>query len=396
MAMWRRICVVLLATIMLFGMLPGYGAALTSEEIQKQIDELEAQEAQLQEQMQNLEEQKQANLEDMQAVVQQKNVVDQQIFLLQKQLANTEEQIAAFAQLIADQQEALDAAQADYDLLNETYRHRIRAMEEEGQLSYWSILFQANSFLDFLDRLAMVQEIAAADQKRLKQLNEAAQQVEQARDALTSQKQNLEDVRISQRQAQEELEAKRSEADSLLRQMVEKGEAFELLLQESEWKQEELMEQLAKAEQDYQEALAKEEAAKQPTVSEEGWLTPVASYVLTSPFGMRMHPILGEYRMHNGVDMACPAMTPIYASRSGVVSVASYQADGAGNYVQLNHGDGYRSIYMHMTYYTVSPGEYVEQGQVIGYVGNTGLSKGDHLHFGISYNGQYVNPMEYL
>ena len=100
--------------------------------------------------------------------------------------------------------------------------------------------------------------------------------------------------------------------------------------------------------------------------------------------------------VHNGIDMACAAGTTIYASRGGVVEVAGYQADGAGNYIQLNHGDGFRSIYMHMTNYIVNQGDYVAPGQIIGYVGNTGLSKGNHLHFGISYHGTYVNPMEYI
>ena len=130
--------------------------------------------------------------------------------------------------------------------------------------------------------------------------------------------------------------------------------------------------------------------------SDADWITPVPYYTLSSPFGMRMHPILGIYRMHNGIDMACAAGTQIYASRAGLVEVAGYQADGAGNYIQLNHGDGFRSIYMHMTNYIVNQGDYVAPGQVIGYVGNTGLSKGNHLHFGISYNGTYVNPMQYI
>jgi len=76
--------------------------------------------------------------------------------------------------------------------------------------------------------------------------------------------------------------------------------------------------------------------------------------------------------------------------------VAAFQAGGAGNYVSLNHGDGYKSIYMHMTHYIVYPGEYVEAGQVIGYMGTTGGSTGVHLHFGISYNGVYVNPADYI
>lgn len=371
-------------------------SALSSEELEEQLKELQQQGDVLQEQISQLEGMIGENRQEMAQLVEQKNVLDQQITLLYGQIANIDSQIALFGQLVADKQEELTAAQERHAALNDQYKRRIRAMEEAGPMSYWAILFQANSFMDLLDRLDMIQEIAAADRKRLQELREAAQLVEEAKAELEAQKEALRQTRSSLEQAQLVLEEKRGEADALLRQLVSKGMEFEEQLHASELAQEALMEEIAKSEQALEEAIAKEEAAKQPTVSEEGWMTPVASYVLTSPFGMRMHPILGYPRMHNGVDMACPAMTPIYASRSGVVSAASYQADGAGNYVQLNHGDGYRSIYMHMTYYVVTVGEYVQQGQLIGYVGNTGLSKGNHLHFGISYNGQYVNPMEYI
>ena len=208
-----------------------------------------------------------------------------------------------------------------------------------------------------------------------------------------------------------EMEAKRQEADQVLTELIAKGEEFEALLDESEALQEELMQEIAQAEKDLKAAEYKEWLATYvPTTkpsgtdtspstqapSSSGWVCPLKSYTLTSPFGMRVHPILGYERMHNGVDMAAPAGTPIYAAKSGKVTVTSYQAGGAGNYVSINHGDGFSSIYMHMTRYIVSRGQYVNAGQVIGYVGNTGLSKGNHLHFGISYNGTYVNPMQYI
>ena len=95
------------------------------------------------------------------------------------------------------------------------------------------------------------------------------------------------------------------------------------------------------------------------------------------------------------MDLAAPTGTPIYASRSGTVTTASY-GSSSGYYVQIDHGDGYRSIYMHMTHYDVYAGQYVRQGQVIGYCGSTGVSTGPHLHFGISLNGSYVNPANYI
>ncbi len=325
MRLRRGIGWMLVIALLLAG-LPSRTAALTSEELEDQIEQLEEERAEIRKQREALEALRGENLSQMEGLVQEKSLLEQQMNLLYGEIQNTQTQITAYAQLIADQQELLDAAQLRFQELNEKYKLRIRAMEEAGALSWWSVLFQANSFMELLDRMDMIQEIAAADRKRLQELTE----------------------------------------------------------------------QLAQAEQDLQEALEKEEQERIPTVSEEGWMTPVTGYYISSPFGMRMHPILGYERMHNGVDMACPAMTPIYASRSGIVTAAAFQADGAGNYVQLNHGDGYRSIYMHMTYYTVSLGEYVHQGQLIGYVGDTGLSKGNHLHFGISYNGSYVNPMAYL
>ena len=100
-------------------------------------------------------------------------------------------------------------------------------------------------------------------------------------------------------------------------------------------------------------------------------------------------------RMHNGIDMGCPAMTPIYASRGGQVEIAQYSTT-AGNYVQINHHDGFSSIYMHLSSIGVSAGQHVSAGQYIGATGSTGVSTGDHLHFGIALNGVYVNPCSYV
>jgi murein DD-endopeptidase MepM/ murein hydrolase activator NlpD len=125
------------------------------------------------------------------------------------------------------------------------------------------------------------------------------------------------------------------------------------------------------------------------------WLVPCKYLRVTSPFGYRWHPTTGEWSMHRGVDLGAYKGTPIYASRSGTITIATYHST-AGNYVQINHGDGYCSVYMHMTHYVVKLGDYVKAGELIGYVGSTGRSTGPHLHFGISYKGEYVNPMDYI
>ena len=406
----------LLAAVMILSLLltllPASVSAVSSSEIRNQLNDLKDQKKELAEQIAQVKGQYQANENEIEDMVNRKNSIDQQIALLHAQIDNINQQIAAYALLIADKQDELDEAQSRLDELNEKNKERIRAMEEDGNISYWSIIFKASSFSDLLDRLSMIEEIAASDQKRLKELSEAADLVASAQAELKSEKDELSETRQELDATQAELDDKRAEADALLTELVARGEEFQAMLDASEALQEELMEQIAQKEKDlkaaeYQEWLAtyvppttkptgSDTTPSDGAPSSSGWISPLKSYKLTSPFGMRKHPILGYERMHNGVDMAAPAGTPIYAAKSGKVTAASFQSGGAGNYVSINHGDGFSSIYMHMTRYIVSVGDYVSAGQVIGYVGSTGLSNGNHLHFGISYNGTYVNPMKYI
>lgn len=126
------------------------------------------------------------------------------------------------------------------------------------------------------------------------------------------------------------------------------------------------------------------------------WIAPCDYSRVTSPFGYRIHPISGTRKFHNGVDLGASSGTPIYASRGGVITTASYNAGGWGNYVQIDHGGGFSSLYAHMTKYVVSRGQAVSRGQLIGYVGSTGASTGPHLHFTIYKDGTAVNPEDYV
>lgn len=400
----------LLAAVLVLSLVPFRAEAASSSEIRKQINALKSEKSELQEQIDELRGQYEANEDELLDMVNQKDLIDQEIALLSSQILNINDQIASFALLIADKQDELEDAEDKLEELKIKYKERIRAMEEEGELSYWEVVFKANSFSDLLDRLDMIQQIAASDRRRVQELSDAADAVLEARTTLEAEKADLEVTREELDEAQKALEAKRLEADELLLQLIARGQEFELLLEESEDAQEELMQEIAAKEKEFKQAQYQEWLATYvpPTTrpsdvttpstqapSSGGWISPLSSYRLTSPFGMRVHPILGYERMHNGVDMSAPQGTPIYAAKSGRVSVAKW-SNSAGYYVSINHGDGFSSIYMHMTHFIVSAGQYVNAGQVIGYVGNTGLSKGAHLHFGISYNGKYVNPMAYI
>ena len=430
------------------GFVPATAQAATSGELKAQLNALQQQNSNLQAEIRNLRSKLSENTDEIQRMVEEKNIIDQEIFLLYQQIDNINNQIATYSMLIADKQDELTAAQDKFDQLLAQNKERIQAMEEEGEVTYWSVLFQANSFADLLDRLNMVREIAAADKRRLEQLNAAAKEVSEAKAVLEEEKLALEETKKTLDTTQEELEVKRAEADALLVELVDRGMEYEAMVAMSEQTQAQLMLEIANKKDEYDNAVYREwlatsvppttkpkppsqttppettptkptepgetteptqettepEETTQPTEetnpqetkpAEESWALPIYYTAFTSAFGYRTDPVYGGSAYHYGVDLAAPTGTPIYASRSGTGSTATY-AGSCGYYVQINHGDGYRSIYMHMTHYVVSAGQYVSRGQVIGYCGSTGNSTGPHLHFGISYNGSYVNPANYI
>ena len=422
---------VMLLTLII-GLLPTRASAASSSEIRKQINELKAQKQEIEDQIAQVQADYQKNEDELFDIVARKNVIDQEIGLLSAQIININEQISAFNILIADKQDELDNAQARFDQLSAENKLRIRAMEEEGSLSYWEVLFRANDFSDLLDRLNMVEEIAASDQRRLAELDQAAREVEDAQAQLELEKEELQATRDELDVAQAQLDEKKEEADALLLELLAKADELKALEEQFDQEKNDLLNAIAAKEQEYNETKLAEWLAYMATYTtvppetsapsngnstngstgsdsgsssggssnggssaSSGWLMPCSYTKLTSPFGNRVSPTAGASTYHQGVDLAAPQGTPVYASRAGRVTVAGY-GSAAGYYVSINHLDGYSTMYMHLNNYVVSSGQTVSAGQLIGYVGRSGVATGYHLHFGIAYNGAYVNPANYI
>lgn len=396
---------------LLLSLLVSTAHAASSSEIADQIEVLEQEYEKQQQALKELEQQLAKNNREIKNMVERKNGIDQQIVILSEQIVTINQIVSAHNLQIADKQDELDAAQQKLALLQEAYKDRIRVMEEQGDVSYWSVIFQANSFSDLLDRLNMIAEIAQSDRIRMQQIRDLAQQVEEAKLELAEQKAELEVAKLELEQTQGELENKSTEAEGLLFALLEAGGEYELLIDEGEKNATDLMDQLDDSWDAYEEAKYREWLATSvpPTTTSTRvkgqltnevngivWYTPTTNFKVTSRFGYRYDPINGKWSGHNGVDLGAPKNTPIVATRAGKVTFTGYQEDGAGYYVWINHGDGYKTIYMHMTRYIVEDGQYVEAGEIIGYVGTTGRSTGYHLHFGIKYNGSYVDPLDYI
>ena len=296
--------------------------------------------------------------------------------------------------------------------LQEQYRARLRSMEETGSVSYWSILFQASSFSDLLDRVDMIREIAKSDQVILEQLAAATAAVEKERTELEQQRQELEQTEQELNEQQTLQEQQREESNKMILQMQVEYAALSEDYKAAEAAEDELRKTIKQTETAYFNALSKEEAeriaalnkANNNKVSQNaagatatgGFLFPLAwSNGVTCAYGPRTHPIYGYQSNHTGVDLGSGMNTEIYATKSGTVTASSY-GEANGYYTTINHGDGYSSLYAHMVSNEVSVGDYVTQGQVIGHVGMSGWTTGAHLHFEILYNGSNVNPMNYI
>ena len=382
--------------------------AQTSSSIKSEINDLEAKKKEAEEKRNSLQLQVDEHMSEVQQLMAEKDLIDQEITLIYEQMDAINQQITAYSSLIADKQEELDIAEENLAQLQALNKERIRAMEKNGKLSYWAVIFRANNFVDLLDRLKMVQEIAEADQARIQQLSDAAQEVADTKASLESEKAEMESVKEELKAAEAEVAVKLAEVEEVLAELIATGEEYAALLEEADAGVAEIEDMILDKQEEYDEAKEREyqewlaqnppagNAGSSNTVGGITWLVPVNYTAFTSAYGPRNTGIPGASTWHHGVDLAAPTGTPIYATRSGVVTLRGVYGTG-GNTIRINHQDGYTSIYMHMSRYAdVYVGQYVYAGQIIGYVGSTGVSSGPHLHFGIYLNGSSVNPAYYI
>ena len=395
----RRLIVGLIAGLLILAMLAGLvvsAFAATSGEIKKKIDELKTQEKSIEQQQAALSEALAENRSGIEALMARKDLIDQSIALTHEAVENKNEQIQEYCLLIAERQNELDDALEAREQLNRRYKVRIRSMEENGVLTYWSILFKASSFTDLLDRVDMINEVAASDARMMDQILDTAQKIETARMDLAVEKVELEEAKEKLDEEEKSLIEKRAASDEILNKLLQDRDAYTAMEERYDAQKETLLKQIASEEYAYKQAVAKEQASAAPSGSSSyGFIWPTAVHTITSPFGSRIDPITHKRSGHSGIDIGAPYGAPIKACKGGTVTKATYNSI-FGYHVVINHGNGFSTLYGHMCRYTVTVGQKVSRGQVIGYVGSTGRSTAAHLHLTMYYNGSLVNPKKYL
>ncbi len=404
------LCLAMVFTLAL-GVLPNEAHAVT----QAEIDALQAQKDALT----SRREEKQALVDELESqhatILEQKLAMDARNEYTQQQIDLTNEQIDLYDQMIEEKKLELDAAKKREAEQLERYRNRVCAMEEDGGLNYLALILRANSFGQLLTLMDDIGEIMESDRNLEDAYIAAREETEQVKAEYEQTKTELEEKKADLRAEQEQLQKQIDEANELIASiesdMENRREEYEQLRNAENEASAEIEKMIAELERQKEEERRQWEAANGGNngggggggssgggngyaTGTWGWPCP-SCYYITSRVGNRWHPVSGQWKYHSGLDIGAQYGASIVASDGGTVSLAGVNG-GYGNCVMIDHGNGYYTLYGHMSSIAVSYGQVVSKGDVVGYVGSTGVSTGPHLHFEIREGGVCIDPEMYF
>ena len=299
---------------------------------------------------------------------------------VEEKLSVTREKLAVLREELRLKRLELEEAQATLELEQRNFEVRVVITYKTDDLDYLDVVLESSDFEDLISRMNVVRDLLGGNNALVGGLEATRDTVETEKDALDRKSVELAALRAAQAASQAEALAMRKQKKSTL---AEVNDNLKLL----ERRENELLAESA--------ALTGVITSSYGGGGGTGDLMWPVNGPVTSPFGYRIHPILGYRRMHTGIDIGVGYGTPIRASDTGKVIYATWMG-GYGNVIIIDHGAGISTLYAHQSSLAVGSGARVTRGQTIGYVGSTGLSTGPHLHFEVRVNGNPVDPMGYL
>ena len=331
-------------------------------------------------------------------------VVQSQISVLKGQIAEVQNSIGLKEREIAAKEQQITEKEAEIADQWGDFKQHMAAMQELRDGGSVAMLSAVNDLYELLTFNEVMQDISIKD-------TEILDNMKNAKEALESDKLTLESQRSELQSKKADLDAQNSQMRAKQNELNSSVAAAQMSAAEAQQAQKDAQAAIESDEMNY-EAVKKQiqkmiaaAAASKPTLSFTGFICPLKSYSrISSEYGWRKNPVTGVNKLHAGTDFAAPGGTPIYAAASGYVQVAGWSSGGYGNYVIIYHGkmsDGnqYSTLYGHMRSVATSAGKYVQQGEIIGYVGSTGNSTGNHLHLEVWKGGSKanaVNPRGYI
>ncbi len=303
----------------------------------------------------------------------------------EEKLAALEKQTAVAQKNLDASNAAIDKAQGELDVQMEAFEGRLYETYVNGEVSMFDVIFDATSMEDFITRAYYVERMLLYDANIMENINGLIDEIEVEKASIEKNISDLDALAAVQKEILDKLEVDRAEKAKL----VEASQTDAWAAQAA----------YNAAKQDSDDIEAKINALTRPAGGSYGtgvysWPVPGYSRV-SSDYYYRINPISGKSEMHTGIDIPAPSGTKIHAADSGVVTVAAWSG-GYGYCTVVDHGNGMSTLYAHQSKLGVKVGQNVTKGEAIGYVGTTGNSTGNHLHFEVRVNGKHTSPWKYV
>ncbi len=370
--------------IFAFGIL--FLLGLTQSVFSDYVSNLREQRANLQSQLDASNAQIEIIQSDVSELVNQITELNEQITSQEIEIELLQQQKEDLEKTIVETEENLEIATEEFEKQKKQLEERLVASYKSGETTYLDVLLQSSSLSEFISNYYMISELVSADEKMLERISEQKEQLEFAKLELKRQKKELNTT-------VEESENKAVSLENM--RVINNSYIAQLSAEEAEYTNSivEMQTEIKKVEAEILTA-ARMNIGYDYVGGEMAW--PVPGYTLiTSPYGMRTHPITGVYKLHTGTDISAPMGTDFIAANDGVVAKAEYNY-AYGNMVMINHGGGVSTLYAHGSQILVEVGQSVTRGEPVLKVGSTGYSTGPHAHFEVRINGQYTDPMPYI
>ena len=375
-----------LCIVLAFIILCTYVTVVYAEDSENNLTDLQTQQQDLQNQLNESNEQLEEVQSQLSENLQQIEKLDEKIQESESKITELDAQVSQLQAEISDIQAKLEVAEKNYEKQKDIMEKRLIAIYESGDTNYIDVLLKSSDLSEFLSNYYLISEITSLDRELLDEVETEKKEIELSKQKLEKNQASLATALQTQTQTATVLQNTKTLRENYIARLSDEEKAKQAQIDEITAAYEAVNNQILE--------LAKQGLDTAYIGGVLAW--PVPGYTkITSNYGMRVHPITGQYKLHTGVDISAPIGANFVAANDGIVTKAEYNT-AYGNMVIIDHGGGISTLYAHGSEILVTVGQTVKRNEAILKVGSTGYSTGPHAHFEVRINGVVTNPIEYI